>query len=113
VVLRTSGSGPSRTANSPAWMANVPTTWADLWEWWEYAFAVAYHTTQLHGTTRFMIHNEPDRSVQGFGGRVEDYVRLLTYGVDAARAGVKAANPALTATIYGPGLSEPTARDGG
>jgi hypothetical protein len=88
-------------------MANVPTAWPDLWEWWEYCFAVAYHTAGQYGVTRFAIHNEPDRSVQGFTGRVGDYVRLLAYGADAARAGVRAANPALAATIHAPGLAEP------
>ena len=112
VVIRHSGSGSTRQANLPPWMANVPREWADRWEWWEYCFAVAYHTAREHGTTRFAIHNEPDRSVQGFAGRVDDYVRLLADGADAVRAGVRAANPALSPTIHAPGLAEPTARRG-
>ena len=113
VVLRHSGSGSTKEANLPPWMANVPTSWADLWEWWEYCFAVAYHTAGRYGVTRFTIHSEPDRAVQGFGGRVGDYARLLAHGADAARAGVRAADPALAATIHAPALAEPTAREGG
>ncbi len=118
VVIRNSGSGSTRQANVPAWMANVPTTPEDTWEWWEYAFAVAYHTAREHGVTRFEIHSEPDRSVQGFGGRVDDYVRLLSWGADAAREGVRVAlaargGDAGQAVIYAPGLAEPTARRGG
>ena len=112
VVIRHNGSNSTRELNQPAWMANVPTTWADLWEFWEFAFAVAYHTAREHGAGRFMILSEPDRSVQGFGGRVEDYERLLHYGADAARTAVRAANPALAPIIYGPGLADPTARRG-
>lgn len=117
VVIRSSGSGSTRQANIPAWMANVPTTPEDTWEWWEYAFAVAYHAARQHGVTRFEIHSEPDRSVQGFGGGVDDYVRLLSLGADAARAGVRAGlaargAPSGEAVIYAPGLAEPTARRG-
>jgi hypothetical protein len=112
VVLRHSGSGSTREANLPPWMANVPRAWPDLWEWWEYCFAVAYHTAGQYGVTRFAIHSEPDRSVQGFTGRAGDYVRLLAHGADAARAGVGAANSALAATIHAPGLAEPTAGRG-
>ena len=112
VVIRHAGSGSTREANLPPWMANVPRSWADLWEWWEFCFAVAYRSAREHGATRFAIHSEPDRSVQGFTGRVEDYGRLLAHGADAARAGVRAADPALAATIHAPGLAEPTARRG-
>lgn len=112
VTIRHGGSGSTREANRPPWMANVPRSWADLWEWWEFAFAVAYRGARDHGVTRFAIHSEPDRSVQGFGGRVEDYVRLLAHGADAARTGVEAANPALRARIHGPSVAEPTARRG-
>lgn len=117
VVIRGSGSGSTRQVNIPAWMANVPTTSADAWEWWEYAFAVAYHAAREHGITRFEIHSEPDRSVQGFGGRVDDYGRLLSWGADAAREGVQAGlaargGPSDQAVIYAPGLAEPTASHG-
>jgi hypothetical protein len=112
VVVRHNGSNSTRELNQPAWMANVPTSWADLWEFWKFTFAVAYHTAREHGARRFMILSEPDRSVQGFGGRVEDYERLLRYGADAARMAVRIANPALDPTIFGPGLADPTARRG-
>jgi hypothetical protein len=72
----------------PAWAPDPPTTTADLNEWWQYCFAVAYwfNVRNSYGVTHFEVHNEPDLSSQGWSGTKAQYAQLLVpYAYDAVK----------------------------
>ena len=67
-----------------------PTTEADLNEWWEHCFAIAYWLNVRHnyGITHFEVLNEPDYSGQGwaeYGGTMAEYVQMVQTAYDAVK----------------------------
>jgi hypothetical protein len=70
-----------------AWAPDAPIDQADLNEWWEHCFAVAYWLNVRHdyGVTRFQVLNEPDQSAQGWGGTQAEYVQLVETAYDAVK----------------------------
>jgi hypothetical protein len=67
-----------------------PTTEADLNEWWEHCFAIAYWLNVQHsyGITHFEVLNEPDYSGQGwteYGGTTAEYTKMVQFAYDAVK----------------------------
>jgi len=87
VVLRTVDDQGEPSACDGIWAPKAPLTQADLDEWWEHCFAIAYWLNVRHdyGVTRFEVLNEPDLASQGWNGSQAEYVQLVETAYDAVK----------------------------
>jgi len=89
---------------NPTWMANPPVTQADWNEWWEHVFATVYwlNVRNNYGVDDFEVHNEPDKSGQGWGGTEAQYEQLVQQTADAIHYVYATYLPGRTPHIYAP-----------
>ena len=87
LVLRNRDDGNQPDACGGAWAPDSPIEQADLNEWWEHCFAIAYWLNVLHsyGVTHFEVLNEPDLAGQGWHGTQAEYVQLIQTAHDAVQ----------------------------
>jgi hypothetical protein len=64
---------------------NPPDSTDDWNEWWEHVFATVYWINVRNdlGVHDWQVHNEPNRSGQGWNGTLADYVTFTQYTADA------------------------------
>jgi len=76
-------------AGNPWWAPRPPLDQADVNEWWEHCFAVAYwlNVRNNFGVTHFEVLNEPDYNGQGWSpsGDQAGYVQMIQTASDAVR----------------------------
>ncbi len=87
LILRTIDDQGQPNFCSGNWAPDTPISAADLNEWWEHCFAIAYWLNVLHnyGVTHFEVLNEPDLSSQGWHGSQAEYVQLVQTAYDAVK----------------------------
>ncbi len=89
---------------NPTWSPNPPKTQADWNEWWEHVFATVYwlNVRNTYIVDDFEVHNEPDKSSQGWGGTETDYEEFVRQTSDAIKYVYSTYLPGRTPHIYAP-----------
>jgi hypothetical protein len=98
------------------WSANPPKTQADLDEWWEHCFALAYwlNVRNDYRIDDFQLLNEPDLAGikppgEGWLGTEADYLKLVPVTRDALDFVYKTYLPGRQPTLLAPAVSFPAA----
>lgn len=70
--------------------SNIPSGWADRWEYWQHFYAHAFYLSRFYDVQRFHMYNEPDLPWQDISQ--ESYLERLQLASDAVQSAIQDVN---------------------